>query len=401
MERIKKVIVILLFFSTWLLNYHFVTKEEVKYPQFKGFGWYGYLADDELNEESIQKIKELGGNAVNINVYYEYSLENESFILLSNLTKIKKKIELAHRNGLIVFLSPFVNLVGGHYMAGSIIKPEKFLEDAKNISVELAKFAEENEVEIYAVWNELGLALLKIPNSTDLTNKWLQDVRVEIRKFYKGILTTKEGVQLGLYENYNFSGFDCIGVTFYPFTTSFARDPYTNITYAGVESLEEYESVVNQEFDKLEKLKKKFGIDCVILGEIGIDVIGGKFVGNDEEGKKLRAKAYEIILAKGAGRIDGFFFSKFEYKNGGSEELDKILKKYFKSSGSKKKIYLNGCSTIDKSGTYFLSHDIIDSISLTCFDIWANNVILNCNNHLIDGKKILPVVPLYIFDHRM
>jgi hypothetical protein len=303
-------------------------QKNVRQITYKGFGWYGYLADDEINEESIKKIKELGGNSVNINVYYEYSLENESFILLSNLTKIKEKIELAHKNGLRVFLSPFANLVGGHYTGGAITKPENFLDGAKNISLELAKFAQENNVEIYAVWNELGLAIHKLPNSVNLTNEWLQDVREDVRRVYNGILTTKEGVQLGLYESYNFSGYDCIGLTFYPFTTSFAKDSHTNFTYAGVNSLEEYEKVVKSEYDRLNRLEKKFSSKCIILGEVGIDVVNEKFVGNDSESKQIRAKAYEIVLREGVGKIDGFFFSKFEYEDGGSVGLDEILRNY-------------------------------------------------------------------------
>jgi hypothetical protein len=33
---------------------------------------------------------------------------------------------------------------------------------------------------------------------------------------------------------------------------------------------------------------------------------------NDEESSKIRAKAYEIVLKKEIGKIDGFFFSKFQ-----------------------------------------------------------------------------------------
>lgn len=337
MKENYKILALILVFLIVLIPYHYYTRQKVSYTQknvskivFKGFGWYGYLADDEINENSLEKIKELGGNAVNINVYYEYDPRNESFILLSNLTKIREKIDLAHQYGLKVFLSPFVNLLGGYYTAGEIEKPEKFLDGAENISVRVAKLAQEKNVEMYAVWNELGLAISKSPNSINLTNHWLQDVRKRVRKVYKGILTTKEGVQLGLYTSYNFSGYDCIGVTFYPFTTSFAKDPATNISYAGVKSLEEYEKVVKGEYKRLRNLEKKFRINCTILGEVGIDVVGGKFIGNDEESKEIRAKAYEIVLKEGEGKIDGFFFSKFEHKDGGSKKLDKIFCKYFK-----------------------------------------------------------------------
>ena len=318
--------ILFLTLSIFLYSFFFFTQPKIRY---KGFGWYGYLADDEINEKSIQLIKKLGGNAININVYYEYNPKNETFILLSNLTKLKEKIELAHKNGLIVFLSPFANLVDGRPTANQIHKPKKFLSQAKNISLQLAKFAAQNKVEIFAVWNELGLAFFDSPNSTSLTNEWLQEVRKEVKKFYKGILTTKEGVQLGLYENYNFSGYDCIGLTFYPFTDSFAKDPFTNITYAGVRSLEEYEEVVKKEYERIERLKEKFGIKCVILGEIGIDVVGDKFVGYDKESNETRAKAYEIVLKNGIGKVDGFFFSKFEGASNPNSTLFKVLTKYF------------------------------------------------------------------------
>ena len=327
MKRIKRIIIFISILCLFLFSYCYLAyQKNVRQITYKGFGWYGYLADDEINEESIKKIKELGGNSVNINVYYEYSLENESFILLSNLTKIKEKIELSHKNGLKVFLSPFANLVGGHYTGGAITKPENFLNGAKNISIELAKLAQENNVEVYAVWNELGLAIHKLPDSINLTNKWLQDVREDVRRVYNGTLTTKEGVQLGLYESYNFSGYDCIGLTFYPFTTSFAKDPYTNVTYAGIENLEEYEKVVKSEYDKLIKLKKKFNSSCIILGEIGIDVVGGKFVGNDTESKRIRTEAYEIVLRNGVEKMDGFFFNKFH------ETYENAFTKYFMNS---------------------------------------------------------------------
>lgn len=319
-SRIKLVLLIVLLII--ILTY---LQHKPKEITFKGFGWYGYLADDKINEQSLDRIIELGGNSVNVNVYYEYSLDNESFILLSNLTKIEKKIEFAHQKGLKVFLSPFANLVGGHYLANQIERPNKFLEGAKNISITLAAFSQENNVEIYGIWNELGLALLKVPNSTNITNEWLQETREQVKKVYDGILTTKEGVQLNLYEVYNFSGFDYIGVTFYPMTTS-CTIIYPNITYCGVKSLEEYESVVKGEIKRLVVLKEKFKSKGIILGEIGIDVVGGKFIGDDKESKEVRAKAYEIILKNGKDKIDGFFFSKFEYENGGSEELDKIFK---------------------------------------------------------------------------
>lgn len=323
---IALILLVTLFFS--LLSIIFRYKDDK--PELRGFGWYGHLADDEITEESLQKIKELGGNSVNINVYYEYDLDSQSFVSKSNLKKIEEKIDLAHQHGLIVFLSPFSNLVGGHYLANAIeTDVEEYLNGAKTISINLAEFSHDNNVEIYAVWNEMGLSLTKIPNSTKIVNEWLQETRKEVVEVYNGFVTTKEGIQRGFYRDYNFSGFDYIGVTFYPAGESKYTDTYTNMTFTGVESLREYEEIIKEEYDSLVELKQKFGNDGVILGEIGIDVVGGNFVGSDEESKKIRAKSYEILLVNEKNKIDGFFFSRFEYEDGGSEELDQIFKKYF------------------------------------------------------------------------
>lgn len=298
--------------------------------EFRGFGWYGYLADDRIDEQSLQKIKELGGNSVNINVYYEYDPYDEVFILKSNLTRAEENIDLAHQHNLTVFLSPFANLIGGHYLANKIEGDvEGYLDGARNISIQLAEFSQENDVEIYAIWNEMGLSLTKIHNSTDIVNEWLQNTRKDVAEVYDGILTTKEGVQLGNYRDYDFSGFDYIGITFYPFTTSYYTDSYSNMTFAGVESLEEYEKVVKEEYNHLSKLKERFKNDGVILGEIGVDVVAGNFIVNDNESKETRAKAYEIVLINGKDKIDGFFFSRFEHDDGGSNESDEIFNRYF------------------------------------------------------------------------
>jgi len=321
----KNIFILLLLFALFVISY-LITKKDVEKPDFRGFGWYGYLTDDKLNEETIERIKKLGGDSVNINVYYEYDPQNRSFILKSNLTRIEENIALAHQNNLKVFLSPFINLVGGHYLANAIDDDVKeYLYGARNISLELAHFSENNGVELYGIWNELGLSLSQLPNSTNVVNDWLQNTRIEVEKIYDGYITTKEGVQIEVYKEYDFSGFDYIGVTFYPSTESCYTDTFNNMTFCGVESLEEYEEVVKEEYRNLIELKQKFRNKGIVLGEIGIDVVGGNFVGTDDTSKQIRTDAYKILLVSGENKIDGFFFSKFEYDDGGSKDKIKTL----------------------------------------------------------------------------
>ncbi len=52
-------------------------------------------------------------------------------------------------------------------------------------------------------------------------------------------------------------------------------------------------------------------------------------------------------------------------------------------------IDITGCTQLDQEyGIYNLTQDIIDSSASTCLDITANNVILDCGGHKIDGKDI-------------
>ncbi len=49
-------------------------------------------------------------------------------------------------------------------------------------------------------------------------------------------------------------------------------------------------------------------------------------------------------------------------------------------------VYINGCRELNESGTiYVLQKDIIDSSANVCFDVTADNVILDCDGHLVDG----------------
>jgi hypothetical protein len=54
--KLKILIAILFSFLFVLILLPHFTKPKILY---KGFGWYGYLADDEINEDSIQLIKKI------------------------------------------------------------------------------------------------------------------------------------------------------------------------------------------------------------------------------------------------------------------------------------------------------------------------------------------------------
>jgi len=49
---------------------------------------------------------------------------------------------------------------------------------------------------------------------------------------------------------------------------------------------------------------------------------------------------------------------------------------------------LSSCTNITESGDYILTQDIINSSTSKCMDIRANNVTLDCQNHVIDGDDV-------------
>jgi hypothetical protein len=60
-------------------------------------------------------------------------------------------------------------------------------------------------------------------------------------------------------------------------------------------------------------------------------------------------------------------------------------------------IYLTNCTNIGTPGeTYYLTQDIIDSSASTCMLITADNVVLDCQGHTIDGMDTADTLGIYI-----
>jgi len=59
---------------------------------------------------------------------------------------------------------------------------------------------------------------------------------------------------------------------------------------------------------------------------------------------------------------------------------------------------IRGCTQITQPGEYRLTQDIIDSSVSTCIDIQADNVILDCQGHIIDGVNASNSHGIYIYN---
>jgi len=51
--------------------------------------------------------------------------------------------------------------------------------------------------------------------------------------------------------------------------------------------------------------------------------------------------------------------------------------------------YISNCTNLNSSGIWYLTQDIIDSTAVTCMNITAENVTLDCQDHKIDGTFTL------------
>ena len=61
-------------------------------------------------------------------------------------------------------------------------------------------------------------------------------------------------------------------------------------------------------------------------------------------------------------------------------------------------INISGCAELNVAGeTYYLIADIINSGTSKCINITANNVILDCQGHLVDGVDSFNTYGIYLY----
>jgi parallel beta-helix repeat protein len=60
--------------------------------------------------------------------------------------------------------------------------------------------------------------------------------------------------------------------------------------------------------------------------------------------------------------------------------------------------YISSCQELSIPGeTYILTSDIIDSSDVACFNITADNVVLDCQNHIVDGVGAYSTYGIYVY----
>jgi hypothetical protein len=265
--------------------------EKIKY---RGFVWSPRFF------ESLLTAKLAGANIVEIKIDYlvtpDYNFvpagdDCKPIELKKQREGMRKIINQAHNYNLTVHLLPFMRLAD---WAFNIREPpfervpkEKrqiFLERLTNLSLDLAKFAQENNVEIFTPMVEVHQWV-----GWKRSSQWHQEILPKIRKIYKGELMVTyqnfldligrelQGKEISEDEKYwkdfNYGGYDFVG-------------PNMNANH--VNDWETLETVVRKTMDFSEEVAEKYNVSIIyveIFTEIEVDDLYTSYKGKEEEGK--------------------------------------------------------------------------------------------------------------------
>jgi len=262
----------------------------------------GWLASN------IQKMKDVGMNTVSLAVGFLIEDDGQIGMYTSHIVE---DIQVAHENDMKVMLNP------NFYPQPKL--EDLDVEELNSKIVEIAKLAEENDVELFAPLGEPGVIFH--PN----TGKWRQEILPKIKEVYHGeIFWSGAGIGLPdreLSEEYlkelseqppgDFLGYDYRGISLLILPQGWGEEG------EGM-TLEEYSQYVDNVLKYVSALAEKDNCKVMITE---FDVLHrffmakpGVVVDRLEDGswsKEEFARAYEIVLEKGEGKVAGFIAGNF------------------------------------------------------------------------------------------
>lgn len=287
----------------------------------------------------IQEMKDMGMNTVSLGVGF---IEEDGNRLAGiDTSQIVEDIQTAHENGLKVMLNP-------QFHPQPKLK-DLDVEELNSKIVEVAKLAEENDVELFAPLGEADVIFH--PN----TGKWRQEILPKIKEVYHGEIFWS-GPGVGLPDKTtiskipeqppgDFSGYDYIGFTTL-FTPSERLTPEERLQYADMLTLEGYSQYVEGALDYMLALAERDNCKGVIIKEFGV---GDRFFMTESGvvdlldmglwSEEELARASEIVFEKGKDRVVGFIAANFlggevpgmpgVYIKGVSKTEEEVIRKWF------------------------------------------------------------------------
>ncbi len=238
--------------------------------EIQGLTWrtFSYYYNDSIYQQGynwlanwrfLRKAKKAGGNFLLVRAFYN---GNDQGGLVGNEEKAKKvlkgAIEQAHKAGFKILLVPYVE--SREYWVN---KKWWLSKDVWTKTVlKWAKFAQENNVEMFAPGVEMNIIL----NESEV-GEWFKEILPKIREVYFGIVTTAEHYDVEkwkiLDEAQAFAGYDCLGFTFFP------RKEYNGVS--DIRSFDDYKEYVEKEAKVIDMLSEKYHIQCKLAVPMGLD----------------------------------------------------------------------------------------------------------------------------------
>jgi len=291
-----KILIILIALVSLVTGGFFVWKN-VFVPEevYKGIWLFG-LPPNWL-ASNVEKMKDIGINTAFLEVIiFETDGNRVGGIDTSHTVA---DIQTAHENGLKVALT-----------TGFAPKPKWEDVDIELLNskiIELAELAEEYDVEFFAPLNEPDM-----PN----TGRWRQEILHKIKEVYHGEIIWK-GAGVGLPDKAtiseiaeqppgDFSGYDYIGFSSMYMPEEFL-EPEELSQYADRLTLEGYSEYFEGVLDYVLAQAERDGVKGVMITEFGVMHVFDQGSWNEEE----VARAYEIVLEKGKGKVAGFIAFNF------------------------------------------------------------------------------------------
>jgi len=258
------------------------------------------LQDSNYLASNIQKFKDLGINTIFIAALpplddSDYKVIKEFFSSelverLKEIIPIEKEllistIQTAHRNGLKVALT-----------VGDPPDKENVDMDVLNSRiVEVAKLAEKHNVELFSPLNEPEMIFSKG------VGVWRQEILHKVKEVYHGEVTWN-GAMPGFPDKESV-----------PKTSDQPPGDYAGYDYIGFgtmmlssQTLEEFSASVSGALNHMLAVAERDGCRGVIITEFGV-------LNSVSLSQHDTARAYEIPLEKGAGKVFGFFPFRFNF----------------------------------------------------------------------------------------
>ena len=286
------------------------------------------------DKEGIKIAKEIGANWVCINHWVEIDWdtgeilpEEEVIGRGSKLEDVRKRIREAKALGLKVLLqvypeywikgkSPEADTHGIEGEHGPFPNQEEFLRNATEFVLEIAKFAEDEKVDMLSPWCEMNIFV-----DWNHSKKWAREILPKIKEIYHGEILYPKGELVwkkyglepeGDLSFWNFSGYDYVSADVFD-NVYFFDEEYSRYS----QGYESYRWFLRQLVRFLEELNERDKTKGIILGsEIGLPE---QFLSEEvKRGKSIEEvvkNVWEILFEETSGRVKGYFFFPWRGKH--------------------------------------------------------------------------------------